>query len=75
MPEGAELPEHPLTKFLEDLHQAVDRLHPDPLEIAFRPIADRLAWLVVLDAKGELYCYRASLSLDDRWTISPSYVR
>jgi hypothetical protein len=31
------------------------------------------AWVFVLDEDDELTCWRASLSLDHRWTLSPVY--
>ena len=58
---------------IENLLRTVNRRHPKHQEANFKRIGDTKYWIVVLDDDGELYCYRASLSLDRRWTISPVY--
>jgi len=73
---AARRPEIPHTdlKLIENLLATVNRRHPKHQEANFKRIGDTKYWIVVVDEEGELYCYRASLSLDNRWTLSPTYV-
>jgi hypothetical protein len=55
----------------QDLDQAVSDLAPDALWVEFEHHSDH-AWTVqILDLDYRMTVWRASLSLDHRWTLSP----
>jgi hypothetical protein len=54
-----------------DLYEALLYLDPSPWFVECVRHSDEAYTLWLQDRLGNVGCWRASLSLDDRWTLSP----
>jgi hypothetical protein len=57
-----------------DLERLVSELHPDALWIEYWQHSEKAFTVTVLDLDYSYNRWLASLSLDNRWTLSPVYV-
>jgi hypothetical protein len=59
--------------FWEELAQLCHWAFASAFAIEIEEIQFGDAWVFVLDSDDTLTCWRATLSLDKRWTLSPVY--